>query len=55
VNGRPIDVLQPSSLRVKVEEPIRLLGKLRFSEVDVRVRVSGGGAVAQIYGRFHMM
>ena len=50
VNGRPLEVLQPASLRVKVEEPIRLLGKLRFSEVDVRVRVSGGGAVAQIYG-----
>lgn len=28
------------------------MGKDRFSGVDIRVRVKGGGHVAQIYGKF---
>lgn len=28
-----------------------LLGKERFAGVDIRVRVKGGGHVAQIYGK----
>jgi hypothetical protein len=82
VNGKPIDLVQPQMLRIKIEEPVRLLGskasrarivvalahttlhhttpcnrrhnttiEQRFSEVDVRVRVKGGGKTAQIYGR----
>jgi ribosomal protein S9 len=49
INGRPLSTVQPETLRVKIEEPIKLLGKQRFSEVDIRVRVHGGGKVAQIY------
>merc|ERR1711937_978530 len=49
VNGRPIDVLQPEALRIKIHEPLKLLGKQRFSEVDIRIRVKGGGKIAQIY------
>ena len=30
-------------------EPILLLGKQRFSNVDIRIRVKGGGHVSQIY------
>nr|XP_054761299.1 40S ribosomal protein S16-like [Lytechinus pictus] len=30
-------------------EPVNLLGKDRFAGVDIRVRVKGGGRVAQIY------
>uniref|UniRef100_A0A8D3BYV6 Small ribosomal subunit protein uS9 n=1 Tax=Scophthalmus maximus TaxID=52904 RepID=A0A8D3BYV6_SCOMX len=30
-------------------EPVLLLGKERFAGVDIRVRVKGGGHVAQIY------
>merc|ERR1712146_257372 len=47
VNGRPLSVLKPEILRIKIEEPIRLLGKARFNEVDIRVRVSGGGKTAR--------
>lgn len=32
-------------------EPVLLLGKERFAAVDIRVRVKGGGHVAQIYGK----
>ena len=28
-----------------------LLGKARFSGVDIRIRVRGGGHIAQIYGK----
>lgn len=50
VNGVPLDLVQPEMLRLKVFEPILLLGKERFANVDIRVRVKGGGQTSQIYG-----
>ena len=47
--GSPIDLIQPDTLRAKIMEPLLLLGPSRFGLVDVRVRVSGGGHVAQSY------
>ena len=32
-----------------LQEPILLLGKDRFADVDIRIRVKGGGRIAQIY------
>ncbi|KAI8821096.1 ribosomal protein S5 domain 2-type protein [Fimicolochytrium jonesii] len=49
VNGSPIDLVEPEILRTKVYEPIHILGKERFADIDIRVRVSGGGHVSQIY------
>ncbi|BET00107.1 Ribosomal protein S16 [Nesidiocoris tenuis] len=49
VNGRPLEMIEPRVLQYKLLEPILLLGKDRFSGVDIRVRVNGGGHVAQIY------
>ena len=49
VNGKPIELLEPSSIREKAYEPILILGRERFENVDLRVRVSGGGSVAQLY------
>jgi len=49
VNGRPLDQIEPEMLRFKIQEPVLLLGKERFAGVDIRVRVKGGGHVAQIY------
>lgn len=49
LNGSPLDLVQPDTLRWKVMEPILLLGKQRFSNVDIRIRVKGGGRVSQIY------
>lgn len=34
----------------QLEEPLLLLGPERFAGVDIRVRVKGGGHVAQVYG-----
>merc|ERR1712061_491570 len=49
VNGRPSEQIEPKPLQFKLQEPILLLGKDRFSEVDIRIRVKGGGRISQIY------
>lgn len=38
-------------LSLQLLEPVLLLGKERFAGVDIRVRVKGGGRVAQVYGQ----
>merc|ERR1739849_59064 len=43
VNGKPLEQVEPKPLQFKLQEPILLLGKDRFSEVDIRIRVEGGG------------
>ena len=49
VNGRPLEMIEPRTLQYKLLEPVLLLGKERFASVDIRVRVRGGGHIAQIY------
>merc|ERR1712026_171928 len=49
VNGRPLDKIEPEALRLKLEEPLLVCGQERFSAIDIKIKVSGGGRVAQIY------
>merc|ERR1711863_171836 len=49
VNGRPLELVQPAALQYKLQEPILLLGKERFADVDIRIRAKGGGHTSQIY------
>merc|ERR1739838_337475 len=49
VNGVPIELLEPEILRLKTYEPVLLLGQAKFSEVDIRIKVKGGGFTAQVY------
>ncbi|CAL8071481.1 unnamed protein product [Calicophoron daubneyi] len=49
VNGRPIDALEPKPLIPKLLEPILLIGRDQFGRLDIRIRVNGGGRIAQIY------
>ncbi|CAI2176739.1 3652_t:CDS:2 [Funneliformis geosporum] len=49
INGSPIHLVEPEILRSKVYEPILLLGQDRFANVDIRVRVKGGGHTSQVY------
>uniref|UniRef100_A0A8C9IZT5 Small ribosomal subunit protein uS9 n=1 Tax=Piliocolobus tephrosceles TaxID=591936 RepID=A0A8C9IZT5_9PRIM len=49
VNGRPLEMIEPRTLQYKLLEPVLLLCKEQFAGVDIRVRVKGGGHVAQIY------
>jgi len=49
INGQPIELLQPEMMKFKAVEPILLLGRQRFANIDVRIRVKGGGHVSQMY------
>ncbi|CAG8697446.1 10493_t:CDS:2, partial [Acaulospora colombiana] len=49
INGQPLHLVQPPTLRYKIYEPILMLGEENFSAIDIRVRVSGGGHTSQIY------
>ena len=49
VNGIPIDIIEPEVIRYKIYEPILLLGNARFANLDIRVRVKGGGTVSKFY------
>lgn len=49
VNGCPINLVQPEILRLKVYEPLLLVGLDKFANLDIRVRVTGGGHTSQIY------
>ena len=48
VNGKSINVLEPASLRLKVFEPLFLLGGNKFKDLNVHVRVRGGGPTSQV-------
>ena len=47
VNGKSLNNIEPISMRMKVWEPVLLLGQQRFSTLNIRVRVSGGGSTSQ--------
>ncbi|KAJ3195704.1 40S ribosomal protein S16 [Irineochytrium annulatum] len=49
INGSPIELFEPEIIRMKIYEPLLIIGKDRFAQVDIRVRVKGGGATSQIY------
>jgi small subunit ribosomal protein S16e len=49
INRIPIQNIEPKTLRIKIFEPILLLGTEHFSGLKIKVRVQGGGQVAQLY------
>ena len=48
LNGKSMNFVEPQSLKMKVWEPILLLGEARFSQLNLRIRVRGGGSCSQI-------
>ena len=48
INGRSLNTLEPASMRLKAMEPILLLGGNRFKDLNLRVRVRGGGPTSQV-------
>ncbi|KAH3660298.1 hypothetical protein OGAPHI_006884 [Ogataea philodendri] len=49
VNGVPITLVEPEILRHKVYEPLLLVGLDKFAGLDIRIKVTGGGHVSQVY------
>ena len=49
INRIPIQNIEPKTLRIKIFEPILILGVDKFKNLRIKVRVSGGGSVAQLY------
>ncbi|KAK2072317.1 hypothetical protein P8C59_006677 [Phyllachora maydis] len=49
VNGKPLHLVEPAILRFKVFEPILILGQDNLKNLDIRVRVTGGGHTSQVY------
>merc|ERR1711982_301912 len=49
VNGQPIENIEPEQLRLKVFDPVFIVGQDKFANLDIRIRVKGGGITAQIY------
>lgn len=49
MNGQPIEHLEPECLRLKAFEPVFILGEDKFANLDIRIRVKGGGFTAQVY------
>ena len=49
VNGVPLDLVQPDILKYKLREPILILGSKRFANLNIHIRVRGGGKTSQIY------
>lgn len=49
VNGKALNLIEPESLRLKAFEPILLVGGNKFKDVNIRVRVSGGGQSNQVF------
>lgn len=47
--GKPLELMETELLRHKVFEPVMLMGRDKYSQLDIRVRVKGGGHVAQAY------
>lgn len=50
VNGCPIQNIEPQTLLLKATEPLVVLGQERVGKLDIKVRVNGGGRIAQVYG-----
>ncbi|TLD05477.1 uncharacterized protein PgNI_09427 [Pyricularia grisea] len=55
VNGRPLNLVEPATLRYKastnicVYEPLLVIGLDQVANMDIRVRVTGGGHTSQVY------
>ena len=49
VNGKPVHLMEPEPLRMKLFEPVLLVGGNKFKKVNIRVRVKGGGQSNQIF------
>ena len=46
INDRPLEILEPELVRLKVQEPLLMVGD-RWRSLDIAVHVEGGGVMGQ--------
>ena len=49
LNGTPLTQIASETLKAKLMEPLLLIGEDKLNQLDIRLRVNGGGHVSQIY------
>eukprot|EP00917_Polyrhabdina_sp_WS-2016_P021895 GHVP01047439.1.p1 GENE.GHVP01047439.1~~GHVP01047439.1.p1 ORF type:complete len:145 (+),score=29.15 GHVP01047439.1:2-436(+) len=49
INGKPLSLLEPEILRIKVVELLVLIGEEPLKNLKIEVRVNGGGSTSRIY------
>ncbi|MFX0086350.1 MAG: 30S ribosomal protein S9 [Candidatus Hodarchaeota archaeon] len=47
INGKPIEIIEPEIVRMKLLEPFYFLDKKTKDNVDIKVKVKGGGYMGQ--------
>ncbi len=47
INSQPVELVEPETSRLKMREPFRIAGEELRSEIDIDVRVEGGGISGQ--------
>ena len=47
INGVPIEKIEPKISRIRMMEPFTLAGELIEDELDIKIRVQGGGVVSR--------
>eukprot|EP00760_Papus_ankaliazontas_P033121 PhM_4_TR6185/c0_g1_i1/m.100252/K02960/RP-S16e, RPS16; small subunit ribosomal protein S16e len=49
INGVPMHLVQPAPIQAKLAEPLTVIGREKVRDIDIRIRVRGGGQVSQVY------
>jgi small subunit ribosomal protein S16e len=49
LHGTPLNLVASQTLKSKLLEPLDLIGQEKWGNLNIRLRVQGGGNVSQIY------
>jgi small subunit ribosomal protein S9 len=47
INGKPIEIIEPEIVRLKLMEPLYFLDEKTKNSIDIKVKVKGGGYMGQ--------
>ncbi len=47
INGKPIEIIEPNFVRMKLLEPLHFLDKKVRNKIEIKVKVKGGGFMGQ--------
>ena len=47
INGKPIEIIEPEIVRMKLQEPLFFLDSKTRDSVDIKVKIKGGGFIGQ--------